>query len=101
MADTSMEIILSILFLTFSNADVLFTEEKLIWRSYILVKALLIILQVQLINQKKFAAGILNLGKKIYIVHMVYLEATISIYSACQTQTALLVVEKVIISIEY
>ena len=41
LADISIEVVLGILFLTFSNADVQFAEKKLIWRIYTTEEALL------------------------------------------------------------
>ena len=40
LADISVEVVLDMLFLTFSNADVQFVEKELTWRSYITAKAL-------------------------------------------------------------
>ena len=39
LANTSMEIILEILFLILSNADIQFNKRELIWRSYTIAKA--------------------------------------------------------------
>ena len=50
MANTKFEVILRMLFLKLSNADVSFGEKILIWKSYTTNKALLTTVQVQLIN---------------------------------------------------
>lgn len=42
LADISAEMVLDILFLNFSNANIQFTEKELIWRFYTSVKSLLI-----------------------------------------------------------
>ena len=34
LADTSMEVVLGMLFLTLSDADIRFAEKELVWRSY-------------------------------------------------------------------
>ena len=52
LADISMEVVLGMLFLTFSNADVQFAELKVTWRIYIIKKALPITCQVKIINRK-------------------------------------------------
>ena len=40
VVDTSMEVVLGILFLTLSNANIGFLDKKLPWRTYSIVKAL-------------------------------------------------------------
>lgn len=55
MPDISVEVVLSMLFLTFSNANIQFVKRELIWRSYTIVEALQTIKQVEFINKKKFA----------------------------------------------
>ena len=50
LADISMEVILSMLFLTLSNADIQFAEKKLTWRTYITEEALSTIRQVKIID---------------------------------------------------
>lgn len=40
LANISMEVVLGMYFLIFSNANVLFLERELTWRSYILAEAL-------------------------------------------------------------
>ena len=50
VANTKFEVILRMLFLKLSNADVLFGEEILMWKSYTTNKALPTIEQVQVID---------------------------------------------------
>ena len=52
VANTKFEVILKMLFLKISNADVAFGEETLTWKSYITNKALLITKQFQLVYPK-------------------------------------------------
>ena len=52
LSDTSMEVILGMPFLTFSNADIQFAEKELTWRSYITKKALLTTQRVELTDKK-------------------------------------------------
>ena len=52
LADLSIEIILRMFYLTFSNIDVSFAEQELIWRSYITAKALPITKWIKIINKK-------------------------------------------------
>lgn len=65
-------------FLTFSNVDVLFTNQKLNWRSYITAKALPIIWQIKIIDKKKFAKVILNKDFKTFVIHVATLEAPLA-----------------------
>ena len=55
LADIDMEVVLGMLFLIFSNADIQFVEKELTWRSYTNAKALLNTKRVELINKKEFA----------------------------------------------
>lgn len=101
MVNTSVAIILGILFLTFNNADVMFIKQKLTWRSHRLVKALLTTKWIQIIGWKEFVATTLDRSKKVFVVYVAHLGSKMSIYSAWKTQIALQVVEKVIIPAKY
>ena len=57
-------------FLKISNANVLFREKTFIWKFYTTNKALLIIKQVQLVNQKKFVLAALDVDNKTFVIHM-------------------------------
>lgn len=74
--------VLDILFLTFSNADVLFVEQELNWRLYSLAEALSTTKRVQIIGKKKFTVVAFDSGKKTFVVHMAHLGAIMSIYPA-------------------
>lgn len=54
MTNTSMEIILEILFLSFSNADLKFDAKKLIWRLYTTTEVLPTSKSVELIKKYEF-----------------------------------------------
>ncbi len=60
LADTSMEVVLRMLFLTLSNADFQFSAEKLTWRTYTTAEALPITSRVKLIDKREFARGALD-----------------------------------------
>lgn len=61
LTNISIKLVLKMLFLTFSNANIEFTElEKLIWRFYTTAKALPTISRIELINQKKFIKAALD-----------------------------------------
>lgn len=90
-------------FLTFSNASMQFVKRKLIWRLYILNKTLLTTKRVQIIDQKEFAAAILDPSKKSFIVYIVFLSlgSKISIHPTQKAQIAFLLAEKIIVSDKY
>lgn len=82
IADTNLAVILSMFFLIFSNADMLFIEQKLIWRSYIPVEALSRTQWVRIIDQNKFSTVALNLTKEAFVVYVAHFEGKMTIYSA-------------------
>lgn len=72
-----MEVVLEMLFLSFSNADVEFAKlGKLIWRSYTAAETLPTTSQVELNNKKEFAKTALDKNSKTFIVHIATLVAT-------------------------
>ena len=54
MADTKFEVVLGMLFLKISNANVAFGKGTLTWKSYITKEALPTTKQVQLVDPKEF-----------------------------------------------
>lgn len=97
MADTSIEVVLGMLFLTLSNIDVKFADRELIWKSYITSEALLTTKRVELINKKEFAKAVLDEESKAFVVHVATLEALlveITIHSSYKTQVTTLQYDK-------
>lgn len=82
VANTSVEVILDMLFLTLSNADMLFVERELTWRLYILVEAVLTTKWIQIIDCKKFMVAVLDSSEKAFLVHVVYLNRKMLIHLA-------------------
>ena len=70
VANTKFEVILGMPFLKFSNADVLFGERILIWRTYTTNKALLTTKRVQIIDKKNFVIAALDANSKTFVVHV-------------------------------
>ena len=70
VANTTLEVILKMLFLTFSNVDIQFAQEEFTWRPYILAKALPTTKRVKLINKKEFAKVALDENSEIFVVNV-------------------------------
>ena len=70
MAVTKFEVILEILFLKISNADVLFGEEILTWRTYTTNETLSIIEHVQIFNLKEIVIAMLNVNSKMFLIYV-------------------------------
>ena len=70
MVDTKFEVILRILFLKISNADVLFGKKTLTWRTYTTNKVLSTTKRVQIVDPKEFVIVVLNVNSKTFVVHM-------------------------------
>ena len=68
--NTSIEVIREILFLALSNAVVSFAQKEFTRRSFITSEALLTIKQVKVIDQKEFAAAVLDPDEKVFVVHV-------------------------------
>ena len=70
-----MQVVLEMLFLTLSNADIKFAKKELIWRFYNAAEALSTTKQVELINKKEFVKAVLDEESKTFVVHVAALEA--------------------------
>ena len=81
LADLSMEVVVEMPFLTFSNANIQFTQKKLTWRSYTTAEALPTTKQVEIINSKKFAKATLDEYVKAFVMHVIFL-LTMAIHPA-------------------
>ena len=70
VADTKFEVVLGILFLKISNANIAFGEGTLTWKSYTTNEALPTIKQVQLVDLKEFVIAALDMDSKTFVVHV-------------------------------
>lgn len=78
LANINMEVIIKILFLFFSNANVQFAElGKLTWRLYTAAEALPTTNWVELINKKEFAKITLNKNSETFVIHVTALKIPI------------------------
>lgn len=68
------------IFLILSNIDILFAKYKLISKSYISIKVLLITNSMQIINQKKILAVALSPTRKVFVVYISSLNTKIFIH---------------------
>ena len=88
-------VILKMLFLILSNANIQFADKKLILRFYTTKQVLHTIQKKELIGKKKFAKAALNKNIEAIIVHMASHILKMIIYLAQKAQIALLLAKKV------
>ncbi len=103
VANVSVEVVLGMLFFTLSNADVVFKDRELIWKSYTPTEALLTTKRVLMIGRKELVAAALDPDKEAFVVHVASLSlgAKMSVHPAREVQIALLVAEEVTTLAEY
>ena len=103
LANIGLEVVLGMLFLTFSRADVRFAKQKFVQRSYPTAEALSTTRRVEIINKKEFAVAALNADDKTFMMHITALSkpTTMLIHPFCQAQIALLTSKKTGILAEY
>ena len=70
LADTTMEVVLEMPFLTLNNADIQFAKKELTWRTYTTEDALPTTRRVKLINKKKFAKAALDENIETFVVYV-------------------------------
>ena len=70
VSNTKFKLILGMLFLEISNADMAFGEKTLIWKSYTTSEALLTTKQVWLVDSKEFVIVALDADSKTFVVHV-------------------------------
>ena len=101
LADMSTEVVLGMLFLTFSNADVQFVKKELTWRSYTTAEALPTTKRVELIDKKEFAKAALDENSETFVVHVASLNLVPGIHPDREAQIASLLTKKVKILHKY
>ena len=70
-----MVMVLGMIFLTFTNADIQFLKKKLTSKTYTITKALLITQMVELINKKEFAKAVFEENIKAFMVYISFLSS--------------------------
>ena len=78
LAETSIEVVLEILFLIFSNANIQFAEKELTWRSYTAVEALTTTKRIEFIDKREFANAVLDEESETFVVHVAALKASLA-----------------------
>ena len=101
LADTSMEVVIRMPFLTLINADIQFVEKELTWRSYTTKDALPTTCRIELINKKEFAKVLLDENVEAFVMHIALLTLKMTIHLAQKAEIALLLAEKVTVPAEY
>ena len=100
LADISVEVVLGMLFLTLSNADIQFAKKELIWRSYTAAEALPTTKRVEIIDKKEFTRAALDEHVEAFVMHVTFL-STMAIYPAREAQLASLIAKEVKIPTNY
>ena len=80
LADISTEVVLGMLFLTLSNADVQFVEKELTWRTYNTAEALPTTKRVELTDKKEFAKAALDKNFETFVIHVASFNLTPGIH---------------------
>ena len=103
LPNIGLEVVLGMLFLTFSKADIQFAERKLVWRTYTVAEALSTTRRVEIIDKREFAVSVLNTDNETFVVHVAALAkpTTMPIHPSCQAQVAALMSEETGIPAEY
>ena len=78
--------VLKILFLIFSRADIWFAEQEFVLRTYMAAEALLITTRVEIIDKREFAVAALIIDNETFVI---YIEGSVEptsivIHPSCQ-----------------
>lgn len=90
--------------MVFSNANISFSEQRLIWRFYIIGKILPITKQIKIIDKKEFAITVLDKNVEVFVMYITFFsleKLTITIHLTRKVQIILLLTEKVMIFNKY
>lgn len=90
LANTSIEIVLGMLFFSLRKTDFEFEIREFIWRSYIVAEALSTISRVKLIDKREFAKTALNEKLETFVIYLAALEVDLLIHPSQVAQIAAL-----------
>ena len=95
MANTKFEVILEMLFLKISNAEVSFGEGILTWKTYTTNETLPTTERVQIVNPKEFVIAALDIDSKTFVVHVaIRKQEEMPVHSEKQAQVGALLFDK-------
>ena len=85
LANIGLELVLKMLFLILSRADIWFAEQKLVWKTYTTIETLPMTKIVEIIDKRKFAVVALNTDNKTLVVHKATIAepTTMPIHPSC------------------
>ncbi len=86
LANTSIKMIVRMLFLIVLDANNPFVEKKLIWRSYKTAKVLLTTKRVELIDKKEFATMAIDENSETFIVYIAFIMENMLIHLVEEAQ---------------
>ena len=103
LANIGLEVVLGMLFLTFSKANIRFVERELVWRTYTAAEVLPTTRRVEIIDKSEFVATELNADDETFVVYITALAepTTMLIHLSCQAQVAALTSKETRIPTEY
>ena len=93
VADTNVEIIFGISFLTFSKVEIDFAQRKLTWRTYTAAEAMPTTKRVQIIDSKEFAKAALDLEQEAFVVHVAAFSAKPAVHPDREAQITALIAD--------
>ena len=70
VTNTKFKVILGMLFLKISNANVIFGKKTLMWKTYITNKTLPTTKQVQIVDLEEFVIAVVNINNKTFVMHV-------------------------------
>ena len=70
MIDIKFEVILEILILKINNANISFSEETLIWKTYTTNEILSITWWIQIVDLEEFIIAALDVGNKMFVMYV-------------------------------
>ena len=95
VAKTKFEVILRMLFFKISNADMLFNEKILTWRTYIINEAPSSTKQIQIVDPKEFVIATLDIDSETFVVYVaIWEQKEMPLHSKKQFQVRTLLFNK-------
>lgn len=90
LAETSMKMVLEMFSLALSNANVKFDARQLLWRKYIVAKAIPAAKRVELIDKYEFVETAFDKALEMFVIHIAVLEVPVFVMTVHLTRKHLL-----------